>query len=122
MDDMNEGILRVTNHQDHPTNPHYKVFFFYKKEEADFFENLLKERNIWYEKDEEFTRGKTMYLFGIKKTNVREVDKLNFLTIGTFRKPIFENKYLRYGVVAFGIFLVILGVVSYFMSPVFQNG
>ncbi len=28
MDDMSEGILRVTNHRNHPTNPYYKVSFF----------------------------------------------------------------------------------------------
>ena len=118
MDDMSEGLLRVTNHQDHPTNPYYKVFFFYTLEEANFFENLLKENNLPYEKDKEETRGKTMFLFAIRKTDLKAVDQLNYLTIGHFRKPIFENKFLRYGVIVFGFFLILLGIIGYLFSGV----
>jgi hypothetical protein len=118
---MNDGILRVTNHQNHPTSKYHKVFFFYIEEQADYFEGLLKERNIWFEKDSEFNKDKMMYLFGIKLTNVREVDQLNYLAIGKYRKPIFENKYLRYGVVIFGALIILLGVIGYFFSPVYQN-
>ena len=46
MDDMDEGFLKLTNHKDHPTNKAYKVFFFYDKEKAHYFETSLKERNI----------------------------------------------------------------------------
>ena len=121
MDDMNDGILRVTNHQNHPTSKFHKVFFFYIEEQADYFEGLLIEKKIWFERDSEINRGKMMYLFGIKLTNVREVDQLNYLAIGKYRKPIFENKYLRYGVVIFGAIIILLGVIGYFLSPVYQN-
>jgi len=121
MDDMNEGILRVTNHQNHPTSKFHKVFFFYIEEQADYFENLLKSKNIWFERDSEFNKGKMMYLFGIKMTNVREVDQLNYLAIGKFRKPIFENIYLRYFVVIFGLLIILMGVLGYFLSPIYQN-
>ena len=46
MGDMDEGFLKLTNHKDHPTNKAYKVFFFYDKEKAHYFETSLKERNI----------------------------------------------------------------------------
>ena len=46
MDDMDEGFLKLTNHKDHPTNKAYKVFFFYDKKKAHYFETSLKERNI----------------------------------------------------------------------------
>ncbi|MCT4582376.1 MAG: hypothetical protein N4A35_13260 [Flavobacteriales bacterium] len=121
MDDMNEGILRVTNHQTHPTNKNYKVFFFYIEEQADYFESLLKEKGIWFERDLEENRGKQMHLFGIKMTNLREVDQLNYLAIGKYRKPIFQNKYIRYGVVIFGLIIFILGIIGYLLSPVYQN-
>lgn len=121
MDDMNDGILRVTNHQNHPTSKFHKVFFFYIEEQADFFESLLKEDNIWFERDSEFTRGKMMYFFGIKMTNVKAVDRLNFIAIGKYRKPIFENKFVRYGVVILGGLIVVLGIIGYFLSPVYQN-
>ena len=121
MDDMSDGILRITNHQNHPTRKHYKVFFFYIEEQANYFEDLLKEKNIWFERDSEVNKGKLMYLFGIKMTNLREVDQLNYLAIGRFRKPIFENKYLRYGVVIFGAVIILMGVIGYFLSPIYQN-
>ncbi len=121
MDDMSEGILQVTNHRNHPTNPYYKVFFFYIDEQADYFESLLNEKNIWYERDLDTSRGKNMHLFGIKMTHLKEVDQLNYLAIGKYRKPIFENKTLRYGVVVFGVFLIILGIIGYFLSPIYQN-
>jgi hypothetical protein len=118
---MNDGILRVTNHQNHPTSKYHKVFFFYIEEQASYFEALLQERNIWFEKGSELNKEKMMYLFGIKLTNVREVDQLNYLAIGKYRKPIFENKYLRYGVVLFGAIIILLGIIGYFLSPVYQN-
>ena len=121
MDDMDEGILRVTNHQNHPTSKFHKVFFFYIEEQADYFESLLKEKNIWFERDIEDNKGKMMYLFGIKMTNVREVTKLNYLAIGKYRKPIFENKYSRYGIIIFGALIIIMGIIGYFLSPVYQN-
>jgi len=121
MDDMSEGILRVTNHQNHPTSKHHKVFFFYIEEQADYFESLLVEKKIWFERDKDDSRGKLMHFFGIKMTNVREVDQLNYLAIGKFRKPIFENTYVRYGVIILGFLIVLFGVVGYFMSPVYQN-
>ena len=42
MDDMDEGFLKLTNHKDHPTNKAYKVFFFYEKEKANYFETSLE--------------------------------------------------------------------------------
>lgn len=118
---MNEGILRITNHQNHPTSKFHKVFFFYIEEQADYFQSLLESNNIWFEKDTEMNRGKKMYLFGIKMTNSKEVEHLNYLAIGKFREPIFENKFVRYGVVVFGFVIILLGVIGYFLSPVYQN-
>ena len=30
MDDMDEGLIKLANHKDHPTNKAYKVYFFTK--------------------------------------------------------------------------------------------
>lgn len=121
MDDMNEGILRITNHQIHPTNKNYKVFFFYIEKQANYFESLLNEKKIWFERDKENRGDKVMFLFAIKMTNIREVNKLNYLAIGKYRTPIFNNKYIRYIVVSLGIIILILGIVGYLLSPVYQN-
>ena len=41
MDNLDEGLIKLVNHKDHPTNKAYKVFFFYKKHEAEHFKTLL---------------------------------------------------------------------------------
>ena len=101
LDDMNDGLLQVTNHRDHPTNKAYKVFFFRKKEEADYFEKLIIEKNIKHEKDNEDTEKGKLFLFGIRKTDIKEVSKLNYLAIGKFRNPIFSNSSIKYLLLGF---------------------
>ena len=39
-----ERRLNVTNSQDHPTDDMFKVFHFKTKEQASYFEELLKEK------------------------------------------------------------------------------
>ena len=59
MDSLDEGLVKLVNHKDHPTNKAYKVFFFYKKQEAEHFKNLLLKKNIHFEyADEPNKRGK----------------------------------------------------------------
>ena len=58
MDNLDEGLIKLVNHKDHPTNKAYKVFFFYKKHEAEHFKNLLLKENIHFEyADEPNKRG-----------------------------------------------------------------
>jgi hypothetical protein len=44
MDNLDEGLIKLVNHKDHPTNKAYKVFFFYKRHEAEHFKTLLLKR------------------------------------------------------------------------------
>lgn len=110
---LDEGILKVTNYQNHPTNDFYKVFFFYKNEQADFFESLLKEQNIFFERDLSEKNNEPIHLFGIKKKDLKVVYKINDAAIGAFRNKIISNKYARYAVIAFGIIVVALAVAGY---------
>ena len=48
MDSLDEGLIKLVNHKDHPTNKAYKVFFFYKKHEAEHFKTLLLKENIHF--------------------------------------------------------------------------
>ncbi|MFP5470332.1 MAG: hypothetical protein ACLGGV_01950 [Bacteroidia bacterium] len=111
---LDEGMLRVANYKDHPTNPYYKVFFFYKKEQADYFASLLKENNVWAEQDEAERAGEPMYLFGIKKKDLELVHKLNNIAIGKFRQKLIPNKYGRIFIVVFGIVVIALSIIGYF--------
>ena len=114
LDDMNDGLLQVTNHRDHPTNKAYKVFFFRKKEEADYFESLILKKNIKYEKGSEDSDKGKLYLYGIRKTDLRLVIKLNYIAIGEYRTPIFPNTTVKYVLIGFLIVIAILIFISYY--------
>ena len=116
LDDMNEGFLQVTNHKEHPSNKAYKVFFFYSKQESDYFKFLLEENNIFYEQDTDKTKRGSIYLFGIRKTDLKKVGKLNYATLGKFRKPIFANKKLKYFILVLGVFILLITFISYLMN------
>ncbi len=124
------GTLGLVNYKDHPTDNRYKVFNFNTKAEADYFEQLLKEKNIWYEKDEEEvedkgvinlvpSEGKTinMYLFAIKQRDFDKVQKINYLVSAKFRQPTIKNKYLRIGLLIFFFLVLILGIIGYLKQP-----
>ena len=113
LDDMSEGLLQVTNHRDHPTNKAYKVFFFRSIEQANYFESLLQNENIKFEKDSEDTEKGELFLFGIRKSDLKIVSKLNLLTIGKYRKPIFPHPIIKYIVILFILIVTILIIISY---------
>tara|TARA_B100001939_G_C16864258_1_gene583312 strand:- start:296 stop:658 length:363 start_codon:yes stop_codon:yes gene_type:complete len=116
LDDMSEGLLQVTNHRDHPTNKAYKVFFFRKKEEADYFEILIAEKNIKFEKGSEETEKGKLYLYGIRKTDLQTVIKLNYIAIGKYRNPIFSNPSVKYILFAFIVVMIIFIAISYYKN------
>jgi len=116
MDDMNEGLLRITNHQDHPTNHAYKVFFFHNKNAANEFEKLLKQNNIPFEHDVEEARGKQMFLFGVLKTNLDQVSKLNYLALGKHRKPLVSHPILKWVILIFGLLVILFAFIGYLKS------
>lgn len=116
MDDMNEGFLRITNHQDHPTNNAYKVFFFYIKEQADFFESLLKEKGIKYESGEDEKNGKPIYMFGVLQTDLNVVKELNYLALGKYRRPIFGSKLNQYFILVIGAAILLFALISFMMN------
>ena len=113
---LDEGILRITNYHDHPTNDRYKVFFFYSEEQADYFESLLKEANLFYERDETEKNDAPYYLFGIKKKDLTAVYKLNNIAIGKFRSKFISNKTARIFIIIFGLITIAISVFGYIKS------
>jgi hypothetical protein len=110
---MEEGFLKLTNHKEHPTNKAFKVFFFYKKIQAEYFENELKIRGIIFEKGEETTNNGLVYLYGIRKTDNREVSQINYTTLGKFRTPFITKKWVQYLIIIIGILIVSFAIFSY---------
>ena len=114
MDSLDEGLIKLVNHKDHPTNKAYKVFFFYKKQEAEHFKTLLLKENIHFEyADEPNKRGK-IFLFGIRKTDNQKVLNLNYQTIGEFRSRFISQSWAQYTVIILGFIIVIFALISFY--------
>lgn len=107
-----EGFIQLTNYKDHPTNNLYKVFFFHDEERAEYFENLLTEQKIPFEKGtEDMSDGRIFHLYGINKGYLDQAHKANFLTNGHFRKPFMGKSKLKYLLSVVVVGLIILAIV-----------
>lgn len=100
----------------HPERRGYEVYHFHKIEEADFFEDLLKKKNLFYERAEDQIKDTTIYLFGVKSDDMDAVDSANYLTKGTFRKNMVSDKFLRYLLVILGLGLIGFAFLGYYLS------
>ena len=116
MDNMDEGVLKLTNHKDHPTNKAYKVFFFYKKEQSEYFKEMLDKNNIFYEFGIDENNQRKVFLFGIRKSDNAQVLEINYTTLGKFRDPFIRQKWAQYTVILLGIIIIIFSVFSYFKN------
>ncbi|MGE0561231.1 MAG: hypothetical protein AB7O47_05400 [Flavobacteriales bacterium] len=106
-------MINITNYNEHPTRKAYTIFHFFNKERADYFKQLLKEHNIWFEADIDKTPEKTTYFFGVKNSNLTDVYKINYLVNAKFRKPSISNKPLRIIIYLITLLLLTLGVLGY---------
>ena len=103
----------LPNYDEHPTKSNYMVFTFRDFEMANYFEEELTKRNLFFESSEEVTRHRFMYYYEIKKSDKAEVYQLNLITHGKFRKAYFGNKYLRIILTALLIGLVTLAIIGF---------
>ncbi len=110
------GNLKLVNYKDHPSNEMYKVLNFNTKPEADLFEKLLNERDLWYEKDVEMHENEPLYLFAVKNRAFDKVQRVNFEVSAQFRSPIIKNKIARYVFVIFFLSIIIFALIGYFKS------
>ena len=110
------GNLRLVNYKDHPTNSMYKVLNFNSEPEAQLFEKLLIEQNIWYEKDIELYDNEPLYLFAVKNKVFDQVQRLNFEVSAKFRTPIIKNKVVRYLFVGFFLSILLFAIIGYLKS------
>ena len=125
------GGLGLVNYKDHPADNRYKVFNFNTIEEANYFEELLTEQNLWFEKDEEHLdslstinfslnpekdRSGIMYLYAVNQKDFDKVQRLNFLVNAKFRDFIIKKPILRYSLVFFFIGIVVFALYGYLKS------
>lgn len=97
------------NINDHPTNRNLQVFFFKENTLANYFECMLIEEKVWYEKQIDEEGDKTIY-FGIKRHDFTKVKKLNYLTHGRFRKKFIPDTFFRTLVISISLLVVGLAI------------
>lgn len=104
--------IDLTNYREHPTHKNYTVFFYDSKEQAEYFESLLKANNIWFESDGEGgDDGK--FFVAIKKLDENKVLRLNNLAIGKYRNKFIPNTFLRWFVIIISVVVLALALVGY---------
>ncbi len=109
-------MFNITNYKEHPTRKTYTVFHFYHQDRADFFKSLLLEESIWFESEDEIQEDRTIYFFGIKNSDLKKVEKLNYLVSAKYRKPIFSNKILRWVLMFFALLVLAFIIMGYLHS------
>ncbi len=83
------------NIKDHPSKKNVQVFHYQSPEHANHFESMLNENQIPFEKQQDVEGDQQIY-FGIAKPYFEQAKKLNFLTLGHFRKPFIPDPFFKY--------------------------
>lgn len=112
LDNLTIPIMSLINHQAHPTRPGYLVYYFKFKEHADYFEELLKEQELFYERFDEVRNDEDVFWFGVRDQDHDAVEIINYTVKGKFRKPMIKDKGARYVVIAFGILVILLALIG----------
>ena len=109
-------MLNITNYNEHPTRKAYTIFHFFTIERANYFEELLNEQQIWYESDIDEKKSKTTYFYGVKNSDFKKVQQLNYLVSAKFRKPTIPHKGLRIIIYLVSALLLTLAIIGYFKT------
>ena len=112
--DKETDLLKLKNYSDHPTVPGVKVFFFRDHEQGNYFETLLIENKIGFEKDVD--REEDMIFFGIKRNDFDKTLNLNYLSYSKHREPFIPNPIFRYSLIAFIMLVLVFAMIGYSLS------
>ena len=113
--------MGLVNYNEHPTNKRYKVFNFHSLKEADRFEELLRENQIWFERDRGDIKERAIYLFGIAQKDFSKVQRLNFKVSSEFKGRMIKSKFWRYTLVVFFFSVIALGLIGYLKNMQILN-
>ncbi|MGV6861612.1 MAG: hypothetical protein ACWA41_07555 [Putridiphycobacter sp.] len=123
------GTLGLVNYKDHPTDNRFKIFNFNSLDEANYFETLILDKRIKFEKDTEEVENKstinlvpsngemmTMYLFAVDQRDFEKAQQANFLVSAKFRKPTINNKFIKWTLLLVFLGSLIFALIGYFIS------
>lgn len=100
-------MIDFTNYRIHSEKKDFMVFHFDHKDQALYFEELLKQNNLFFEKHLENERNFLVY-YGVRKCDFAKVNELNNESNGKFRKPFIADKVLRYTVLSLFFIMIAL--------------
>ena len=109
-------MIDFTNYREHPERKKFLVYHFYREAQADYFEGLLKDHDIWYERANEEEEEKAIYFFGIRKDDKGKVERLNNLAIGKFRDRFIPYRWLRWITVLVSIVILGLAIAGFLLD------
>ncbi len=107
-----EESLDFTNWRTHPTQKKYRVIFYKTAQEAAYFETLLVEHRIVFERGEDESSHKARFLFAVSKDDMEVVKRLNNITIGRYRKKFIPNIYFRLVVIVISITVLAIAILG----------
>lgn len=113
---MNKSGVKYGNFEPHERQRNFTVFFYYNKDHADYFEALLLEHAIPFERGQ----GKDLikrHLFGVHQKYIEKAKELNDEVGNYYRKPFLGDKGFRNFVLIFTLTAIILALVGYFLKP-----
>ncbi len=102
------------NFEVHEQQRNFTVFYFYAKDTADYFESLLIEHDVPYERGTAKDLIKR-HLFGIHKSYQTLAEKLNDETGNMFRKPFLSDNSIRFTVLLVTLIGILLALMGYFL-------
>lgn len=108
--------MRFTNYFDHPADNRYTVYQYHLTEHADYFEELLRDRDVPFERFLDTESGDPKILFGIKKTFYSEAMYCNNMCHAKYRKPFIPVKWLRYALLIFVFGMIGLAIWGFIRS------
>ncbi|MCB9170833.1 MAG: hypothetical protein H6597_04020 [Flavobacteriales bacterium] len=103
------ALFRITNFDDHPSDPNWVVFRFSGRAIADEFKAELEQAAIGFEQD---TGEEAPFLLAVKQRHREQAVRLNYLVLGRHRSPFMADPILRWsviGLVGAAIILALLG-------------
>jgi hypothetical protein len=109
---MGRRPIKYANFEPHAKQRNYTVFYFYAKDHADYFEALLLENKIPFERGS----GQDMvrrHLIGIHRSYQERAEELNNEVGNYYRKPFLGSQRRRNFVLFFTLMVILVALLGY---------
>ena len=111
-----DHFFDLTNYRIHPAEKSYNVYHFTKPDQADYFETLLIEYKLHFERYNEKKGDRLVHYFGIKRIDENISNQLNNLTLGRYRRKFIPDRKLRMGVMVISFGVLLLAIIGFIKS------